>query len=193
MAAGHSLTGLFPNGWLVHGRLLVAGSLKFKAAATAMARRAARAACYHDSGQRDLNLLERVEHILGGATDARQDVIFEVPRARRGLAGKAKWFVDDWRWKRVPFHDVLHPVCTPHATGQMHIYCLEGGQFCPQPAFSRPSGSLEDPRRPGGPPHIKKLHRKTSCGGVCPGRPPVSGRSGLERSRQPSVGRRPPR
>jgi len=106
IAAGHTLTGLFPNSWLMLARFPIAGVLRFKAEDTASA------ACFYDRGQRDLNLLERVEHVLGGATDARQDVIFEVPRARRGLAGKAKWFVDDWRWKRVPFHDVLHPVCT---------------------------------------------------------------------------------
>jgi len=82
---------------------LVAASPRFKAEAPAPA-----AAGFRDRGRRDLDLCERGAHVFSGATYARQDIIFEISSARRGLAGEAKRFVDDRRWKWERFHDVLH-------------------------------------------------------------------------------------
>ena len=71
---------------LRHGQL---PSLPFRLAA----RRSVTAACFHDRCHRDLNLLQRGEHVLSGATDARRHIIFEIPKARRRLTSKAEWFV----------------------------------------------------------------------------------------------------
>jgi hypothetical protein len=46
-----------------------------------------------DGRRRNLNLFERVQHILRIATYARQHVVFEIPRTRRRFTGKAEWCV----------------------------------------------------------------------------------------------------